>query len=262
MMTTPECSWIHLSDAAEYWDMKEIWRHIIVGPSLYSQILITTTMTQLRQRAAPEPHCVLITASDIPSLLFELPLNIIIQEQNVNFAVKRPKLQNSTDSILGINLLTWSETGINNWANFLLSCTAYCSMDTQLYWPSFAHSTSFQLYDPSCLSHGEILSFILNQSSDFSPAEHANVFVWLYCLIYLNTQVNNNGSSPTLAKCFWCVGLKDGKCHCISLWMRKLKLEEQITCQDHSAVRALSRGRNPPFQLTVLVLPQPLGHPS
>lgn len=180
----------------------------------------------------------------------------------MNFAVKKPKLQNSTDSVLGINLLTWSETGINNWANFSLSCTAYYSVDTQLYWPSFAHSTGFQLYDPSCLSYVEILSFTLNKSSsDFSTAEHANVFVWLYCLFFLNTQVNN-GSSSTLAKYFWCVGLKDDKCRRISLWMRKLKLEEQITCQDHSAAHGLSGGRNPRFQLAVLVLLQPPGHPS
>lgn len=133
--------------------------------------------------------------SDISLLLFELPLNIMIQEQSMNFAVKRPKSQNSTDSVLDINLLTWSETGLNNWANFLLSYTAYYSVDTQLYWPSFLHSTGFQLFDPSCLSYVEILSFISNKSSsDFSPAAHADRFVWLYCLFFLNFQVNNNGS--------------------------------------------------------------------
>lgn len=101
--------------------MKEIWRQRY-GWSVFIQPIFSHDQNDpIRLKVGAKPHCILITAPDISLLLFELSLNIIIKEQNVGFAVKRPKLQNSTDSILGINLLTLSETGINNWANFLLS---------------------------------------------------------------------------------------------------------------------------------------------
>lgn len=216
MTTTLVCSWIHLSDPAGCSDMKEIWRHLMAGQSLYSQIWVTTKMTWLGYRAGTKTYCVLITASDISPLLSELPLNIIIQEQNVNFAVNRPKLQNSTDSILDINLLTSPETGINNWANIFLSYTASYAVDTQLCWPSFAHSTGFQLYGPSCLSCGNT-QFHVEQELFWFLASWACKCIWLYCLFFINTQVNKNGSSSALAKCFWCVGCEDDKCHRVIL---------------------------------------------
>lgn len=124
------CLWLHLCILESIFQIPQdnliwktykgiLWLIVSIEPNLsYDQ----NNLFWLRTKS--QNLCVLITDSDISPLPSELLLSIVIQEHEVNFAVKRPKLQNSTDSILGINLLTWSEAGINNWANFLLSCTA------------------------------------------------------------------------------------------------------------------------------------------